>query len=527
MTPWQTPRGSVFDRLLNERTSIALSYGLVTAMLICAAVPFIELGQRLLPDWDGGYLMVGVGAFALEALLSWRAAARLPAPSREWLAYRLAELVVLVLGLRLYVYAHYGFNGFWADLRLWPTDRGNLLGGEFIFAMLLTGTAWGLATYFAAILAEMEGDEYLFGQERDVNISSDRGAARKRLISEIFVIGGAMLVVTAILRNNLAFLGLPAPSVDTGLINVVVYFVFSLIMLAQSQFAVLRARWGLDQIPAGQNLAPRWAGYGLALLGLCALLVIFLPTRYSVGFLDSLRFALAIAQFIIYLIVFLLWLPIGYLLSLLGLGLGRPIQPPPTIAPLAPAPAGGVLVTIPEILRSILFWAFLTGISGASIYAYFRQRADWLAALRRWPVLAWLLEVLERLSMRLGQVRDRAETILRSFGWQIGPGIQETPWSFVNLRRLSPREQIRFYYLALVRRAGVVRQKHQTPLEFQAHLAHLPTSDVSGLTDMFMEARYSDHPVSTRESGIARRFWENIRTALRRQRSASDAKRDP
>lgn len=46
--------------LRNERTSIARSDGLVAALLTCAAVPVLEFGQRLRPEWNGNFLLPAV-----------------------------------------------------------------------------------------------------------------------------------------------------------------------------------------------------------------------------------------------------------------------------------------------------------------------------------------------------------------------------------------------------------------------------------------------------------------------------------
>lgn len=49
----------------------------------------------------------------------------------------------------------------------------------------------------------------------------------------------------------------------------------------------------------------------------------------------------------------------------------------------------------------------------------------------------------------------------------------QPPWRFIRLNALSPREQIRYFYLSTVKRAsdkGVARQQAETPLEFAQDL---------------------------------------------------------
>lgn len=512
--------------LNNERWSTALGYCLVTVMLICAVKPVLDLAQRIAPWYDGAYLLGAAGIAALEALLSGRMARRLPTLGPEWIAFRLAELVVLTLGLRLWVYAQHGFDTFWLDLQQWSADPGRLFRGEFLFALIVTGSIWGLASYFGALLSDLEGDADLAAREQGVMVFSDRAGARRRLITETFLIGGFMLVVTAAVRNELSFFGVQTPVVDTGLANVVVYFVLSLILLAQSQFAVLRAQWGLNGVAMEHNLSPRWAVYSLLLLAMSASAVVFLPTRYSMGFLDSLRFALGAGQYILYLILFLLWLPVMFLLKLLGQGAQAPGQLPP-LAPLQP-PAQAAGVTLPwwESLQSVLFWAVLLLVVTGSILYYLRQHSELAAALRRWPALAWLARLLEWLAGTAERAGRGAQRVWKAFTARTQQTPVRPPWTFIRLRRLPPRELIRFYYLALVQRAGIQRQPAQTPREFQASLGHLPAQDVGGLTDSFLEARYSAHAISAQDAGRARGFWENIRRAVRAAHRLAGPKRD-
>ena len=96
-------------------------------------------------------------------------------------------------------------------------------------------------------------------------------------------------------------------------------------------------------------------------------------------------------------------------------------------------------------------------------------------------------------------------------------------WSYLNLRRLPPRQKIRFYYLALVRRGGetgLSRAEWQTPREYAGTLeTKLEAEDenVEEMTAAFMDARYSRHEVTGERAGLVQRTWERIRQALRRK----------
>jgi hypothetical protein len=86
---------------------------------------------------------------------------------------------------------------------------------------------------------------------------------------------------------------------------------------------------------------------------------------------------------------------------------------------------------------------------------------------------------------------------------------------------LGPRQQILYYYLSVVRRAGrqgVPRRASQTPREFAATLAPRlaeAKGDMETLTDAFVQARYSPRDVPPADVGHIRASWQRVRAALR------------
>jgi hypothetical protein len=508
--------------LANERATIYLGYGIVAAMLVCAVVPFIDMGERLVARWDGRYLLPFFFLVALEALLSWRVSGKFMFPTREWFLFRGTEFVVMFAGLKAYIYQHRGWDRFWADLPRWREHFGTFFDGEYFVAYLLVVMTWTVATRFAISLNELEGDEQLLRLERESAVQSDRAGTRRRLIADVFLVGGVMLLVTALVRSDLRLLGVEVSPLQTGLLNVVLYFVLGLVLLALSQFAVLRARWNLDRVPIAHNIAPRWALYSLVILLVSGLAAILLPTNYSLGLLDTLAIIITAIQFVLYFFILLLLLPFQLLLSLL---LGRALRLPPLPSrppELPPQPLADPGAPVPwiEVLRSIIFWAVLIGILCFSIYYYLRQRSDLLAALSKLPGWQWLKKALWWMR---GGVRRVNETIAGAIRLVIGRrgASLVASWDYIGLRGLSPRDRVRFYYLALVRRAGeagLPRQPAETPLEFQDHLGPRlaeTRSELESLTGAYMEARYSDHPVSAQAANQARSLWERLRQVLR------------
>ena len=89
-------------------------------------------------------------------------------------------------------------------------------------------------------------------------------------------------------------------------------------------------------------------------------------------------------------------------------------------------------------------------------------------------------------------------------------------------RARSPREQIRYYYLAIVHRAGeqgVPRAENETPLEYVDDLkSQWPEaqSELDELTRAFLEARYSPQPIDKPAVARVKEEWKRIRERLRR-----------
>jgi hypothetical protein len=100
-------------------------------------------------------------------------------------------------------------------------------------------------------------------------------------------------------------------------------------------------------------------------------------------------------------------------------------------------------------------------------------------------------------------------------------------WDYVNPRRLSPRQKVIFYYLALVRRAreaGLTRQQNQTSYEYAHSLASSLKEEKEGvdtMTEAFIEARYSRHDIPAKAALRAESVWETIRRMLINARKAS------
>ncbi len=515
--------------ITNERVAILVTNLLVSAMLTCFMISLTQFAQVLAPNWENWYLPLIAFLVSLDALYTKRATRNLTVPSLEWLVFRVSELVVILLAVKVLLYILRDPTQLFLDLSLWREDFiGNFFSGEYLAVSFLVILIWIISGLFANDLGELEVGESFLDGEIPIGSGLSRQIARENLVTRVFFLGVMMIILATFIRIDLQSIGVTKGPLHPSAINILLYFFFSLALMSQTQFAILRAGWSHQHLQIGKNIGIRWAVYSILFLFGVSGLVICLPTRYTLGFLAVLNYILelliSIVLFLWEALIFLFLL----LLSLLGLHSGdtkstniipkRPLPPEPTNLNTTPIPWL-------EFIKSILFWAVFVSVVIFSVYQFLNQHQELLAKLRQIPgwsqiqgfwerFIAWLRGVNSAISKRI-------ETGLRTLPRRqldTDQGLRR----FAGLRRLSPRQKILFFYLALVRRGrekGFRRQAWQTPYEYGETLREaLPevNEDLSAMTDTFVEARYSHHLISDERVGFMKRWWLRVRRALRR-----------
>jgi hypothetical protein len=340
-------------------------------------------------------------------------------------------------------------------------------------------------------------------------------------LGELFVWGGLgmLLVSTAIHFTISSALVLAVPTM--------LYFALGIALLSQGRFSVLHAGWQIQRIPVQRGVGRRWLLWAVIFLVIVALAALLLPTGYTMGpllaFLGLFSILLNVLTFIVFLIIFLLALPLAFLFP----SIEEPAQPQFEPGPLLP-PEEITRGTSPwEVVISVVFWTVVLAIVGYALFRFFKDRFSslpdeeakttwwgrllmWLRDLwRRWRT--WQQAVQTRLVRRRADQRDERPTAGR-------------PFRFFFPGRLSPRELLRYYYLSMARRAaqaGQSRHPGQTPYEYRATLdERIPElePDLAGLTDAFVQARYSHQPVEREDAAAMKPLWQRLKAVLRRRR---------
>jgi hypothetical protein len=514
---------------------------LVAGMLACLATPLAGLVEYWFEGWNGTTLLTFAFFAGLEGILSERALRKQRVTSWGHLASRGAEALVLLIVLKLVSYVPGRLDQLWADALQWQTDPNSFLDGRFTYVAFLFLGMWVCALHVARQLGQLDVAEaqgpaptdrtsieyYLW---LDSMSEHDREAGLEWLAT-LFVWGGSALLVASTVMYALL------PSARTLAIPILLYFALGLALLGQGHFSVLHARWRAQGIPIQRGIARRWLLWALLFIGGVALVALLLPASYGAQSLLALvallgQVLLVLYQvmiFIIYLLIFLLFLPFFFLFPSVE------TPPPPRFEPLSPLTPGqlptGQQSPLLELVATALFWIIALAIMAYAAYHFARDRFDllsnlekmeggwlgrlqvWLRGLRQWW-RAWWRDVQPRRQQRRGRQRPERTTGL-------------APFRFVALRRLSPRELIRYFYLSTERRAaraGQPRRADQTPYEYRAALdRRFPDlePDLEGLTDAFVKARYSPQVMQKPDAEATKPFWQRLKAALRQWRARS------
>jgi hypothetical protein len=525
----------------------------IAGMLTCIAISVSQLISEIAPTWPGRFFSLATFLIALESVYSHRLLNARKTGSRDTMRFRFIEWVVILLFLRLGVYAFYGIARLIQDFAIWSLDIGRFFDGTFVVMSLLSVVMWALALQLARCIQDLEAaplEKPLSVMDPDFYLRStmpghgltDR-QARLNSILTIFFGGGIVLLLLAgfarvDVRDLLVFQHSPSSGV---VLNVMVYFVIGLLLISDAQYHILKANWDLQGIPVFSGIARRWLLFVLALLAGLALVSALLPVSYSVGFIDTLSTVIQWLMFYIAQIVFFFLYLIGQFLGLLmsllsgktsdapSEGFQSPIAPPETPLSVVGGPSPWW-----QIVRSLLFWAVLTGLIGYSLYHFVGERWGLLNYLPFKRLVAWLQGFRQRMRARARRLAVAVRKRLERRTWASASQGRLSPWRYLALRALPPRERIRFFYLLLLHRSaelGLGRAPASTPIEYAQLLDKellQEAEQVAGLTQAFVEARYSEHPLDAGDANRALVWWRQLRRALAlrkrdRARPAQDA----
>ncbi len=515
----------------------------IAALMGCLAMSLTQVARTYTDAPLGTFWVWLAVVLSFESIHSSRLLHRLGPGMQDRFRFRFVEWVVILLGVRFGMYLFWGPGRLAADLNRWAANVASFFDVNFILNGLLAFCFWSVAAYLAHALQELEAAPF----ERMPSVTDpghylrdtmphhgqiDRQAILNRIVSMIFVGGMVMLILSGLAQVELSDLLLLRHSRSSGiLLNVFIYFVIGFFLISQAHYVALKANWEIQELPILGKLGRRWVLWLIVFLVLVGFIAALLPVNYSVGLLDILYTAVHWIAFIGAQIIFIiLWLISALMMLVMNLLRPEEAGSAPAFAPPTPppAPTGGAMGGWAwwPFVRSLLFWFILMGIVGYSLVHFARDRwgiwkdlsfGKWL--LRLWGFLRGFVEGTRRASQTL---RQR----LRLRFARPTPAAPQAPWRYLSLRRLSPRERVRYFYLSTAERAarqGLARPPSSTPWEYERLLRRElseAANEIHDLTGAFIEARYTAHPIAEEHVSWVQQIWRRIRQILTSRKKA-------
>jgi hypothetical protein len=480
----------------------------------------------------------------LAALLGVASAQWMADPKQRLLSrttFQIAELALLLLVVRVITW---GVFDRWPTLQTaqeWLVEPWRFLDGGFLAAGILSALAWHRASVVAGIFHRLAltPAELAWYQQHQAGSSwrSDRPVehgqvSREELVADYvtqWLVGGGFLVffagATQVRVGPNAGLSVLKTGVPPALVVAVIfYFLIGLILTSQARLAMLRAHWVFDGVELPEQLPGRWQRFSLAIILGIGLVATLLPlgSTWQLGAILNILVTSAVQA--VFILVGLFIAALSWILALFG---QQPQMPelPVTLEPAPPVPPPPPVVALPPWLGGATLWLLVGGIViYLLVFLFGKQGIDFTrATLRRaWRRLHALLSSwwrgLRELPLSLpGRARMSAPPT----------ATLRQPWRFIRLGALSPRDQVRYFYLSTVRRAGnqgVTRKPSQTPIEFVRDLETTwPEAelDVVTLTEAFVVARYDTAEIAAHDAQQVKSVWERIKRLLRKHQPPS------
>ncbi len=469
----------------------------------------------------------------MEAHLSRRAIERRELRGDDLNRYRLAEALVLLLVML-------AMRFLWQGLPHLGGKVERLFDLEFFVSGGVVLGCWGLSNVLVRWFEDIEFHPEekappITSPEYDVWAGSparrvQHTAAFRRVVS-FFLGGGILILILAGMArvDPAAIIDFRRGTIRALILHVLVYFILGLALTAEARLTLLRTRWQHEEADISDTVARRWPLLVTGLLLLALVVALILPVDYSVGLLEAFGYALNAAASVVVTVAYLVLYLVGLLLYPLrwlfarAAGEGAPDMPPPMEIPeTAPAAANGLPWL--EVAKTVGMWALALGMVIYALRNFLREHqgvfarfgflgAFWKGLASLWGAIRGLWAQAEKAGAavrRAVALRLRGGAALAGSGWRRRPR--------------GPRELVRYYYLSVVQRAeraGTPRRGNQTPEEYSRRLRdRVPEAepDLEAVTEAFVEARYSDHPIDQDYAGGVRPHWESVRRALRRLR---------
>lgn len=467
-------------------------------------------------------------------------------------AYRVAEILVLVFIARIFSFIVFG-DGLPTrnDIQTYLSSPVSFFRvGSFFTTLFITMVSWWLAISVTRIFSQLDvsdaeirfftmpqAQQKLQADERPIQVPRDD--LQKSYLNVFLSVGMLLVGLTALstyevrefsyVSNPFEFtrLGL-RPAMLTALL---MYFLSGLWLLSHSRMLRMNARWLMDGVAKEPKLERAWQRSSLVLLLAIAFAASFLPIGSTLAISQLLTLLLQGLSFLVSVIYGLIGLLFASILMFLTQNVEpveqQPLQPLPTQVPPPSEPLPPPNPLYGQVISSI-FWTLLIAAILASVVFLLRERGYKIQAKRLQGYFsifsAWLMDRWTWFRRRWRAARRNIAQLLTADSTPMtnNPAVQKKSRNrFLRVNSLSPRDQIRYFYLSIVKRAnesGIKRGVNETPLEYVNDLkSGWPDAenDIEKLTNAFLEARYNTKPIDKVEVDPIKAGWKRLRNRLR------------
>ncbi len=468
--------------------------------------------------------------------------------SLDHLKYRLSELLVLFVLIRIFT---------WAIQGNWPESGSFLIYLKSPFTLFSDGFFWGV--FILGIIAWqrtiaisrsfllMEPDEAELGyyslprNQRDQGnqpISNDRSYLLHGYAQQFLGGGLVVLLCAALASYNFSELttvdnpfvsGLTRLGLSSGMLaSLLIYFLSGFLLLSQGRLAILEIRWLASDIKQQTPIGRHWHRRTLFLLLGLGLIAAFLPVGSTLPFMQIMNLIfygiITLIMFFVYLGSLLIFFILSIFFPKGTTGEDTPLPPPPApeMTPINPIETSETFQYIfssafwaVAIILIIIAFAFFISNRGIRINSSFFKRL-WLTAK------IWWHQLRQGIGEQMQDIEGGLQAIFQQKPKEQSK--QQSPWRFIRINALPPREKILYFYLSTVKRAeknGVVRQENETPLEFANDLkASWPQAEgeIEDLTDAFLHAQYSPNKINESEVTPVKKQWQRLKSNLKKRK---------
>lgn len=464
-------------------------------------------------------------------------------------AYRAAELLVIALILRFYTWI---LNGNFpavanvVDYLKYPYLL--VVDGPFILGLILTLLAWARAVFASHDFNNLSIDvaeAYYFTLppgEQDAGLRpafSDRSLIVAGLFRQWVAAGIILAAATAVvavdplqysLRETFSFvrhLNLP----PVNIVILLIYFVAGLLLLSQARLGALNARWLHEGVIKTPDVERTWQRTVTWLLLAIATIALFLPLGSTTAIGHVLQLMVNGVLTLFSLFLYLLFGLLGLFFSpLLEQAPELTAVPQPTAIIPTPAPTPLPTSTAPpdetgQLLLSSAFWAVAIVITVIALSFFLRNRGVRLKPhffqMMYANLIAWVRGLWRDMSEYAADFQQGIWERLHNEASKEVTAVP--PRRFVRLNSLSPRDQVRYFYLSIVKRAGergMARRQAKTPVEFAEDLKRgwpEVEAEIEELTEAFLRARYSRENIEKEDVNPVKARWKQIKSRLRKR----------